>query len=333
MRHLNLGTSGVSASVLGLGCMAMANAYGEVRDADANDTLRRALDLGINHFDTADVYANGSSERLLSQLLKSHRHEIVIATKGGATRTADNKPSNDGSPKYLRQACEASLKRLAIDCIDLYYLHRVDPHVPIEESVGALADLVKEGKVRAVGLSEVAPAMLRRAHSIHPIAALQTEFSLGFQDPDREILPLCQELGITFVAYSPLGRGLWSGAMGSDHVFEPGDIRASIPRFVEENMKANLVLVDSLRQIAAAEGITVAQLALAWVLSRGDHVIAIPGTRSPERLALNVAAAGIRLSAQAQAALDSFPFAAIKGARHTKYMLSRINLENTDERI
>lgn len=332
MRHLNLGASSISVSVLGLGCMAMANAYGEVRDAETTNTLRKALDLGINHFDTADVYANGTSERLLAQLLKTHRDEIVIATKGGATRTADNKASNNGSPKYLRQACEASLKRLAIDCIDLYYLHRVDPHIPVEESVGALADLVSEGKVRAIGLSEVAPAMLRRAHSIHPIAALQTEFSLGFQDPDREILPLCQELGITFVAYSPLGRGLWSGAMRPDHVFEPGDIRANIPRFIDENMKANLVLVDSLKQIAAAEGITVAQLALAWVISRGDHVIAIPGTRSSERLAQNVAAADHRLSFETQAALESFPFADIRGARHTRYMLSRINLENSNER-
>ena len=250
----------------------------------------------------------------------------MIATKGGATRTADNRASNDGSPGYLRQACENSLRRLGIDCIDLYYLHRVDPAVPIEDSVGALADLVAAGKVRAVGLSEVAPATLRRAHRVHPIAAVQTEYSLSYRGAEAEIIPLCRDLGALFVAYSPARPGIARRALAADQAFGAGDIRAGIPRFDASHLRGNLAWVESLRQLADTEQLTLAQLALAWVLSRGDHVIAIPGTRSEARLVENAAAAGLRLSPATRQALDRFSEAAVQGARHSPQMLARTNL-------
>ena len=320
------GPRSTDVTVIGLGCMALAGAYGAARETEATRVLEKAIDLGITHFDTADVYGAGANERLVGRVLKAHRGAVVIATKGGATRTADNRASNDGSPRYLRQACEDSLRRLGIDCIDLYYLHRVDPAVPIEDSVGALADLVSAGKVRAIGLSEVAPDTLLRAHRVHPVAAVQTEYSLAYREAEAEIIPLCRKLGALFVAYSPLGRGLLGGVMMADQAFGPGDIRAGIPRFDAAHLGGNLALVQNLRQIANTEQMTLAQLALAWVLSREEHVIAIPGTRSEARLIENAAAAGLTLSPAARQALDRSLVAAVQGARHSPQMLARTNL-------
>jgi aryl-alcohol dehydrogenase-like predicted oxidoreductase len=326
MPHRGLRTSSRGVSVIGLGCMALSGAYGPVGDQDAVGILEKALDIGINHFDTADVYGGGSNETLLGCFLKRHRDAVVIASKGGATRTANNRASNDGRPEYLRRACEASLQRLGIDCIDLYYLHRVDPLVPFEESVGAMADLVAAGKVRAIGLSEVAPETLRRAHRIHPIAAVQTEYSLSARDAEAEILPLCKELGILFVAYSPLGRGLWGGLMQAGEVFAQGDIRSGIPRFKAGNLEHNLHLAGELSRIASQHQMSLPQLALAWVLSRGEHVVAIPGTRNTARLAENAAAGTQRLPSEALDALERFSVASVKGLRHSEQMLARTNL-------
>ena len=300
-----LGRQGPLVSALGLGCMGMSEFYGPADDARSLAVLHRALDLGISLLDTADMYGVGANERLLAPLLKARRGEVVLATKFGNVRGADGAPLGvDGSPAYVRRACDASLQRLGVDHIDLYYQHRVDRTVPIEDTVGAMADLVKAGKVRHLGLSEASPATLRRAAAVHPIAALQTEYSLWTRDVEAELLPLCRELGTGFVAYSPLGRGLLTGAIRSHDGLAAGDWRRQNPRFQGGNLAHNLELVDAVGALAAARGCTPAQLALAWLLDRGPDIVPIPGTRSPERLAENAAAALIELTSDERGALD-----------------------------
>jgi len=300
-----LGTRGPAVSALGLGCMAMSEFYGASDAAQSMAVLDHALDIGINLLDTADIYGVGANERLLAPLLKRRRHEVVLATKFGNVRTPDGQFVRvDGSPAYVRQACDASLQRLGVDHIDLYYQHRVDRTVPIEDTVGAMADLVKAGKVLHLGLSEAGPATLRRAAAVHPIAALQTEYSLWTRDVEAELLPLCRELGTGFVAYSPLGRGLLTGTIRSGESLAAGDWRRQNPRFQGENLAHNLKLVDAVAALAAARGCTPAQLALAWLLDRGPDIVPIPGTRSAERLAENTAAARIELTENERGTLD-----------------------------
>lgn len=307
--------------------MALADTYGSVTPGQATATLLAAFEAGVTFFDTADVYGNGANERLVGQVLGPLRNEVTIATKGGATRDKDGKPTNDGSPDYLRQACEASLKRLGVDTIDLYYLHRADPGVPIEESVGALVRLKEAGKIKAIGLSEVKAQTLRSAHKIHPIAALQTEYSLACRFPEEELFSACDELGVSFVAYSPLGRGLLAGALPGGGPLPEGDIRRNIPRFQGDNLKINLGLSRRLAQLASEYGFEPSELALAWILSRPNKPFVIPGTRKPERAGINARAAEVSLPAGLASELEViFANDAIQGERHTAHMLSRTGL-------
>lgn len=292
-----LGRDGLSVSAIGLGCMGMSEFYGPANHATNLAVLNHALDIGINFLDTADMYGVGRNEELLSEVLKTRRDEVVLATKFGNVRGPNGEFLGiDGRPEYVRSACDASLKRLKVDCIDLYYQHRVDPKVPIEETVGAMAELVKAGKVRYLGLSEASATTLRRAVTVHPIAALQTEYSLWTRDVEQEILPTCRDLGIGFVAYSPLGRGFLTGAIRSVDDLAQDDWRRRNPRFEDENFEKNRRLVDIVTQIAQEKGCTPAQLALAWLLHQGPDIVPIPGTRRIERLEENAAAASIVLS-------------------------------------
>ena len=301
-----LGRQGLTVSAIGLGCMGMSDFYGPA-DEEANlAVLNHALDIGVNFLDTADMYGGGANERLLSKVLKTRRDEIVIATKFGNVRGADGTYLRiDGSPQYVRSACDSSLQRLGVDHIDLYYLHRVDRSVPIEETVGAMAELVRAGKVRHLGLSEASPDTLRRAAAVHPIAALQTEYSLWTRDVEAELLPLCKALGIGFVPYAPLGRGFLTGAIRSVDGLAANDWRRNNPRFQGENLAHNLALVDAVNALAQQRGCTPAQLALAWLLSRGDQIVPIPGTRSSARLDENAAAAAIALTAEELRHIDA----------------------------
>jgi len=294
-----LGKSGVKIPALGLGCMGMSEFYGQSNDAESITTLHRSLDLGMSHWDTADMYGVGKNEELLARVLKTRRNEVFLATKFGNVRGADGAFLGvSGEPEYVKRACEASLRRLGVERIDLYYQHRVDPVVSIEETVGAMAELVAEGKVRFLGLSEASAATLRRASAVHPIAALQSEYSLWSRDVETEILPTCRALGITLVAYSPLGRGFLTGQYTSTTQFSTGDFRQRAPRFVGENFEHNLALVEAVRARAAAKRCTPAQFALAWVLARGEDVIAIPGTRRVTRLEENAAALEVKLTVE-----------------------------------
>jgi len=304
--HRHLGRQGLEVSAVGLGCMGMSDFYGSADDATSLRVLHRALDLGVDFLDTADMYGVGANERLLGRLLAERRGEVVLATKFGNVRAPDGRMLGiDGRPEYVRSACDASLKRLGVDHIDLYYQHRVDRHVPIEETVGAMAELVKAGKVRHLGLSEASAATLRRAAAVHPIAALQTEYSLWTRDVEAEILPVCRELGIGFVPYSPLGRGFLTGAIRHADDLAPDDWRRHNPRFQGDNLAHNLALVEAVRAIALDKGCTPAQLALAWLLARGPDIVPIPGTRSIARLEENAGAALIVLSAQEQQRLEA----------------------------
>jgi aryl-alcohol dehydrogenase-like predicted oxidoreductase len=288
----------LECSAIGLGCMGMSEFYGPSDDAESLKTLHHALDIGVDFLDTADMYGSGDNERLLAKLLKTRRGEVVLATKFGFMRDPNDpgaRPVN-GRPEYVKQAADASLQRLGVEYIDLYYQHRVDPNVPIEETVGAMADLVKAGKVRHLGLSEASAATLRRASKVHPIAALQSEYSLWSRDIEEEILPACHELGIGVVAYSPLGRGFLTGAIQAADDLSADDFRRQNPRFLPGNIEVNRNLVDALGTIARARGCTPAQLALAWLLDRAPDVVPIPGTRKISRLDENAAAARIRLS-------------------------------------
>ncbi len=304
-----LGTSGLVVSSQGLGCMGMSEFYGPGDEAESVATIRRALDLGVTLLDTADMYGPYRNEELVGRAIAGRRDEVVLATKFGIVRTADPAVrSIRGDAAYVHQACDASLGRLGVDHIDLYYQHRSDPGVPIEETVGAMAELVAEGKVRYLGLSEAAPDTLRRACAVHPIAALQSEWSLWSRDIEADVVPTARELGIGIVAYSPLGRGFLTGRITSPDDFGEGDFRGHLPRFTGENFVRNLRLVDTVRELAAAKGCTPGQLALAWVLGRGDDVVPIPGTKRRSYLDENVAADGVELGAADLAALDeAFP--------------------------
>ena len=326
MQTHTLGAGGPVISAMGLGCMGMSDFYGPAEDARSVSVIHRALELGITFFDTADIYGVGANERLVGRALADRRDRAVIATKFGNLRAADGTFLGvNGRPEYVRQACEASLTRLGIDSVDLYYQHRVDPQTPIEDTVGAMADLVKEGKVRHLGLSEAAPETIRRAHAVHPIAALQTEYALWSREPEEELLHLCAELGITFVAYSPLGRGFLTGAIRRVEDLHPDDWRRDNPRFAGDNLKANLRLVDAVQQVAHAKGCTPAQLALAWLLAH-ENVVPIPGVRSIERLEENAAAVEVTLGADERTRLEeAMPPGAAAGTRYPEAGMRAVN--------
>jgi len=327
MEQRLLGGSGLAVSALGLGCMGMSEFYGATDDAQSLATLERALELGVTLYDTADMYGSGHNEQLLGGFLKSRRERVVVATKFGIVRTPGSyERTIDTSPAYVARACEASLKRLGLDTIDLYYAHRLSPAVPVEDTVGAMAELVRAGKVRALGLSEVSAATLARAHAVHPIAAVQSEYSLWTRDPEAEILPACRRLGIAFVAYSPLGRGLLTGAIGKDTALAETDFRRLSPRFQGDNLEANLRLVEAVKALAADLGHTPGQVALAWLLARGQEVIPIPGTKRVKYLEENVAAAAILLAAADLARLEAaLPPGAAAGERYPPAGMKGLN--------
>ena len=325
MRHL--GTSGPLVSALGLGCMGMSEFYGPADEAQSIATIHRALDLGLNFLDTADMYGAGHNEELVWRAIRGRRSQVVLATKFGNVRGPDRSFAGvNGRPEYVRQACDASLRRLQVDVIDLYYQHRVDPQVPIEDTVGAMAGLVRAGKVRWLGLSEAAPATIRRAHAVHPIAALQTEYSLWSRDPEGELLDTVRELGMAFVAYSPLGRGFLTGAIRQLDDLAPDDWRRHNPRFTPENLAHNLRLADTLRDMAAERGCTAAQLALAWLLAQGDDIIPIPGTRRIERLEENLGALQVPLSTEDLLRIhQAMPPGAASGMRYPDAAMQALN--------
>lgn len=328
MKTRTLGRSGPEVSAIGLGCMGMSAFYGEPSsEGDAIKVIHRALDLGLNFFDTAEMYGPHTNEVLLGKALKERRDEAFVATKFGIGYNADRTALKvDGSQANVRRAIEGSLQRLGMDHVDLYYLHRVDADTPIEETVGAMAELVKEGKVRFLGLSEAAPATLRRGHAVHPINALQTEYSLWSREPEDEILATCEELGVGFVPYSPLGRGFLSGDIRSVEDLAPDDFRRNNPRFQGENFQKNLDLVEAVSAIAADKGVTPAQLALAWVLAQGDNLVPIPGTRRVRTLEENIAAVEIVLTAQDLERVEAvFPKGAASGHRYAEAARSALN--------
>ncbi|MGX1691180.1 aldo/keto reductase [Brevundimonas naejangsanensis] len=326
MKMRKLGRSGPEVSAVGLGCMGMSAFYGGADEAQSIAVIHRALDLGVTLFDTAEMYGPHTNEVLLGKALQGRRDEAFIATKFGINRQPDGSAITDGSPANVRRAIEGSLSRLGVDHIDLYYQHRIDPNTPIEETVGAMAELVKEGKVRFLGLSEAAPATLRRAHAEHPITALQTEYSLWSRDPEDELLGVVRELGIGFVPYSPLGRGFLSGEIKSIDDLAPDDFRRTNPRFAGDNFQKNLDLVDAVGAIAADKGVTAAQLALAWVLAQGEDLVPIPGTRRIATLEQNVAAADIVLTPDDLARIEAvFPRGAAAGERYAPGGMSSLN--------
>ena len=326
METRTLGGS-LRVSALGLGCMGMSEFYGGRDEAESVATIHRALDLGITFLDTADMYGVGRNEELVGRALRGRRGNVVLATKFGNMRGADGSFRGvNGRPEYVREACEASLKRLGVDVIDLYYQHRVDPQTPIEDTVGAMAELVRAGKVRFLGLSEAAPATIRRAHAVHPIAALQTEYSLWSRDPEDEILPTVRQLGIGFVPYSPLGRGFLTGSIRSLDDLEPDDYRRNSPRFQGENFAKNLELVEEIAALAREKGCTPSQLALAWVLAQGEDVVPIPGTKHRKYLEENAAAVRIALSAQDLMRIDrALPAGSAAGTRYPEAAMKALN--------
>jgi aryl-alcohol dehydrogenase-like predicted oxidoreductase len=328
MKTRILGTNGPEVSAIGLGCMGMSEFYGAGDEQESLATIDRALDLGINFLDTSDIYGPHTNEVLVGKALKGRRHKFFLATKFGILRDPANPALRgvDGSPAYVRSAVEASLRRLGIETIDLYYQHRVDPKTPIEDTVGAMARLVEEGKVRFLGLSEAAPHTLERAQSVHPITALQTEYSLWTRDPEPEVIPMCRKLGVAFVAYSPLGRGFLTGAFKTPEDFDADDIRRNQPRFQGENFRRNLELVEKVKQLAAQGGVTASQLALAWVLAQGEDIVPIPGTKRRKYIEENTAAVDISLAPNLiQQLQEIFPPEAAAGNRYLPAMIALID--------
>ena len=328
MKKRTLGPQGPEVSAIGLGCMGMSAFYGATDEQESLATLARALDLGCNFLDTSDMYGPHTNERLVGRAIAARRDEVFLATKFGIRLELDKDPPRrtiDGSPAYVRSACEGSLQRLGVDHIDLYYQHRVDPNTPIEETVGAMAELVAEGKVRHLGLSEAGAETIRRAHAVHPITALQSEYSLWTRDVESEVMGVLEELGIALVAYSPLGRGFLSGRFSSPEELDEGDFRRYGPRFTGENLQHNLLLAQRVKELAAEKGVTPGQLALAWVLHRGEHVVPIPGTKRISYLEENLAAADIALSAEEVLRIaEAVPQAA--GDRYDPVGMSTVNI-------
>jgi aryl-alcohol dehydrogenase-like predicted oxidoreductase len=328
MNRRNLGSEGLVVSALGLGCMGMSEFYGTGDEDESIATIHRAIELGIDFLDTADMYGPFTNERLVGKAIQGRRDEVVLATKFGNERREDgSRVGINGRPEYVRRACDASLQRLGVDTIDLYYQHRVDPEVPIEDTVGAMKELVEAGKVRYLGLSEAAPETIRRAHAVHPISALQSEYSLFTREPEDEVLPTLRELGIGFVAYSPLGRGFLTGAWKSMDDLPEDDTRAGrFPRFSEENFRQNLELAERVREIAAEKGATPGQLALAWLLARGEDIVPIPGTKRRKYLEENAGAVDVTLSGEDLRRIEeAIPRGSAAGERYSEQMMRTVN--------
>jgi aryl-alcohol dehydrogenase-like predicted oxidoreductase len=326
MEQRTLDGQGLVVSAQGLGCMGMSQSYGPGDDRESVATIHRALDLGMTFLDTADVYGPYTNERLVGRAIAGRRDEVVLATKFGNQRLDDGRRVVNGKPDYVRQACDASLERLGVDHIDLYYQHRVDRSVPVEDTWGAMAELVQAGKVRYLGISEAAPATVRRAHAVHPVSAGQYEWSLFTRDLEDEVLPALRELGIGVVAYSPLGRGFLSGRITSPDDFGEDDFRRNHPRFTGENFARNLELVDRVRELAASKGATPSQLAIAWVLAQGDDVVPIPGTKRRSYLEENLGALDVELTSEDLAAIEEVtPRGSVAGARYNPEMMANVN--------
>lgn len=328
MKKKPLGSQGLQASELGLGCMGMSDFYGQRNDQESIKVIHKAIELGVTFLDTADMYGPYTNEELVGKAIQGHRQQVTLATKFGIVRDPNDpaKRGVNGKPEYVQQSCENSLKRLQTDVIDLYYLHRKDPDTPIEETVGAMAKLVQQGKIKGIGLSEVNTETLRKAHSVHPITALQTEYSLWSREPEDGILQTCKELGIAFVAYSPLGRGFLTGQIKKFEDFDPGDYRRFSPRFQGENFEKNLQLVQKIEDMAKSKGCTAAQLALAWVLAQGDYIFPIPGTKHIKYLEENVGALNVHLTKEDLQEIDAIaPKGAAAGSRYPQSAMSSVN--------
>lgn len=317
MKRVGLGNSTLEISAVGLGCMTMTGLYGGADEGECIATVQAAIDIGVDFIDTSDAYGAGANEELLGRAIKGRRDKVVLTTKFGNLRKENGRPGGDGRPEYVVEACDKSLGRLGVDTIDLYYIHRIDPDVPIEDTIGAMAGLIEAGKVRFLGLSEAAPETLRRAHAAHPISALQTEYSLWCRFAEDELLPACADLGISFVAYSPLGRGFLTGAVRSLDDLGENDRRRDHPRFLADNIAHNVALLGPMEEVAAARGCSLAQLAIAWTRAKGAHIVPIPGCKSRDHLGDNAAAAEIALNADEVAALDeAAPAGSTAGERY-----------------